>query len=93
MSLRNFLINNFPLPEKPLYSKQGKQHIVFCIPCLVQLSFRTRNDITKLVIHHYSGIKLWFIYKSSKGLSSLFTYKDLFPSLVCSNNPHLQGYH
>ena len=83
--IKKFFNERFSPSNKPLNSDRNKLRVVFCIPYLGQLSFRLRNSINKLMKCHYPDLKLQFLYKSPKRLSSLFKYKDLFPTLVCSN--------
>ena len=83
--IKKFLNERFSPSNKPLNSDRNKLRVVFCIPYLGQLSFRLRNNINKLMKCYYPDLKLQFIYKSPKRLSSLFKYKDLFPTLVSSN--------
>ena len=83
--IRKFLNERFSPSKKPPVPEQNKQRIVFCIPFLGHLSFKLRNNITKLIKAHYPNVKLQFVYKSPKRLSSIFKIKDLLPSLVCSN--------
>ena len=59
--------------------------MVFYIPFLGHHSFKVRNNITKLIKSQCPDIRLKFVYKDSKRLSSLFKYTDFFPPLVCSN--------
>ena len=83
--IRKFLNERFSPSKKPPVPEQNKQRIVFCIPFLGHLSYKLRNNITKLIKAHYPNVKLQFVYKSPKRLSSIFKIKDLLPSLVCSN--------
>ena len=76
---------SFSPSKKPPVPQQNKQRIVFCIPFLGHLSFKLHNNITKLIKAHYPNVKLQFVYKSPKQLSSIFKFKDLLPPLVCSN--------
>ena len=56
-----------------------------CLPYLGNRSFTISNHIAKLIKAHYRNIQNKFIFKSAKRVSSLFQYKDHFPTLVCSN--------
>ena len=73
--IRKFLNERFSPSNKPPVPEQSKQRIVFCIPFLGHLSFKLRNNITKLIKSHYPDIKLQFIYKSPKRLSSIFKFR------------------
>ena len=81
----NFLNLQYILHTKRKDKGEGKPRITCCLPYLGNRSFRIRNNINKMIKAYYCEIKVQFIFKSAKRVSSLFQYKDRIPILVCSN--------
>ena len=78
--MKDFWIKKFLPPVD-----NDQQRNIFCILYLPHLGFKFRNNLTKLFNKYYPNIKLQFVFKSPRRLSTLFAFKDCFPTLLCSS--------
>ena len=83
--IRNFFNRQFIPHTKPMDKVEDKPPNICCFSYLGNRRFRIRNYITKLIKANYRNVRVQFIFKWAKRVSSLFQYEDRVPTLVCSN--------
>ena len=83
--IRNFLNRQFIPHTKPMDKVEDESPTICSLPCLGNHSFSICNYITKLIKANYRNVRVQFVFKLAKRVSSFFQYKDRVPTLVCLN--------
>ena len=87
-SIIDFVIKSFldgKFGKKPPKRADDKTPLNFCLPYLGRYSFLVKTRLIRLVQQCYPKLTFEVIITSPKRISSLFTFKDKLPSLICSS--------